>query len=54
MLGARRPSVNIAATALQRQKLITYTRGVVRLTDIPGLQVAACACYPEVRRLTRI
>jgi CRP-like cAMP-binding protein len=54
MLGARRPSVNIAATALQRQQLITYTRGVVRLINIPGLQVAACACYPEIRRLTKI
>ncbi len=53
MLGARRPSVNIAASALQRRGLVSYSRGIVKLLDVPGLQVASCSCYAVIRRLTR-
>jgi CRP-like cAMP-binding protein len=52
MLGAGRPSVNAAATGLQARRLISYRRGVIRLLDIPGLQVAACICYGKIRELT--
>jgi CRP-like cAMP-binding protein len=45
MLGARRPSVTVAAGILQRAGLITYHRGVVTILDRPGLEAAACECY---------
>jgi CRP-like cAMP-binding protein len=53
MLGAQRPSVNLAASALQRRGLITYRRGVLKLRDIPALEASACACYSKMHQLTR-
>jgi CRP-like cAMP-binding protein len=50
MLGAERPSVTIAAGALQKRGLITYRRGTVRIKDRAGLERAACECYGIVRR----
>jgi CRP-like cAMP-binding protein len=45
MLGVRRASVNEAATRLQDQGLIEYTRGRITVCDRPGLEAAACECY---------
>ncbi len=45
MLGATRPSVTLAARALQHAGLITYHRGVVTVLDRLGLEAAACECY---------
>ncbi len=50
MLGAERPSVTLAAGALQKRDLITYRRGSVQIKDRPGLERAACECYGIVRR----
>ncbi|HEY8829272.1 MAG TPA: helix-turn-helix domain-containing protein, partial [Candidatus Limnocylindria bacterium] len=50
MLGAERPSVTLAAGALQKRGLITYRRGTVRIKDRPALERAACECYEIVRR----
>jgi len=50
MLGAERPSVTLAAGALQKCGLITYRRGSVQVKDRPGLERAACECYGVVRR----
>jgi CRP-like cAMP-binding protein len=52
MLGARRAAVNVAAGALQRAKLITYSRGKITIHDLDGLRAAACSCYEGIRRLT--
>jgi CRP-like cAMP-binding protein len=50
MLGAERPSVTLAAGALQKRGLITYRRGTVRIKDRLQLEKAACECYEIVRR----
>ncbi len=49
MLGSRRSTVTVSAGNLQREGLIDYTRGRVRIVDRPGLEAKACECYQIVR-----
>ena len=50
MLGVRRVGVTHAATALKRNKLISYQRGALTVLDRPGLEAAACSCYAADRQ----
>lgn len=45
MLGVQRSAVTIAAGALQRNKVISYTRGEIFVLDRRGLESASCECY---------
>lgn len=49
MLGTRREMVNKAAGTLQKQGLISYTRGVLKILDNAGLEAASCGCYEEIK-----
>lgn len=50
MLGVRREGVTAAALKLQRQGLISYTRGHISVHDREGLEARACECYSIVKR----
>lgn len=49
MLGSRRSTVTVAAGQLQREGLIDYTRGRVKIVDRAGMEARACECYGIVR-----
>jgi CRP-like cAMP-binding protein len=50
MLGARRSSVSVAASVLQKAGMITYTRGNVTILNKPKLEEAACDCYQIIQQ----
>lgn len=49
MIGVQRPTVTLAAGTFQRDGLIDYRRGRIRITDPVGLLRRSCECYETVR-----
>jgi CRP-like cAMP-binding protein len=49
MLGARRAGVTLAASALQKENIITYKRGKVTILDREKLERVSCECHRIVR-----
>lgn len=50
MLGVRRVTVTNAACSLQKEGLISYSRGRITVIDRPGLEHRACECYGVVKK----
>jgi CRP-like cAMP-binding protein len=50
MLGTDRPTVSVAAGALQKKGLIEYTRGAVNIVNRKKLEDSACECYGVIRQ----
>jgi CRP-like cAMP-binding protein len=48
MLGVQRSTVTVAASALQRAGLISYSRGKIQILDRHTLAKVACECYSIV------
>lgn len=51
-LGTDRPSVSLAAKALQKKKIIQYHRGTIEVLHRRKLESSACECYRVIRQLT--
>jgi CRP-like cAMP-binding protein len=51
MLGTDRPSVSLAAGALQKKKVILYSRGRVAILNRKRLEAFACECYRVTQEL---
>src|SRR5207248_11780288 len=50
MLGTGRPSVSLAAAILQKEQIIKYTRGAVKILNRKKLEAASCECYEAIRQ----
>ena len=50
MLGTRRTTVTLAAGLLQKDGIIEYKRGKVRILDRKKLEAICCECYADLRQ----
>jgi CRP-like cAMP-binding protein len=54
MLGVRREGVTQAASKLQQQGVISYSRGMVKVIDRAKLETLSCECYAVVKKETEM
>src|SRR5438552_14896485 len=52
MLGVRREGVTDAASKLQKQAVIEYSRGQITVLDRDRLEELSCECYAVVKKET--
>jgi hypothetical protein len=52
MLGVRREGVTEAAGKLQKEGVIRYRRGQIKVLDRPKLEHLSCECYAVVKKET--
>jgi CRP-like cAMP-binding protein len=48
VLGSRRASVSVVASAFQKKGAIRYSHGVIRILDRKSLENASCECYETI------
>jgi len=48
ILGSRRASVSVTASAFQKKGAIRYSRGIIRILDQKHLESASCECYETI------
>jgi CRP-like cAMP-binding protein len=53
MLGTDRPSVTLAAGILQKNEIIAYVRGSVKILNRKKLEQFACECYAVISQYNR-
>jgi CRP-like cAMP-binding protein len=49
MMGVRREEISKAAAVFQRNKLISYTPGYIRILNRAGLEAICCKCYGIIK-----
>jgi hypothetical protein len=54
MLGVRRSTVTVAASALQEAGSIRYSRGRIHIVDRPLLEETSCECYVAISAAARL
>jgi len=54
MLGTDRPSVTLAAGILQKNQIIEYNRGAVRILNRGELEKVACECYAIIQQYSDV
>jgi CRP-like cAMP-binding protein len=52
MLGVRRTTVTEVASKFQKAGVISYSRGVIKIIDLPALQAISCECYQTLQDQT--
>lgn len=50
MVGNTRSTVSRAAATLKDEGLIDYSRGHIRILDLPGLRQRSCECYDIIKK----
>ena len=49
MMGTDRSTISLAASVLQKKKIIDYVRGAVKIVNRRKLEQSACECYAIIQ-----
>lgn len=50
LLGSKRPSVSIVAAGFQKEGVLQYSRGYVKILNRARLEADSCECYANIRQ----